>query len=205
MNKADWDEIRRRGHRRRAGRCEECGVWLPTPESGLPGPAWVWVMCGVVALLTVLGVSDAREFAVVVFGVCGGLELIDRLRRRAQSRYKGGWVAAGSRPVLDAYRALGYAPSRPDRRVREWVGPCPNCGGRFHVRADGDKGAHLGCRGCGEFVAIVAALGIEGNAAQATWRLLREDMGLSLLSLVFVVIFVTIMAAIGLALYRFFG
>lgn len=205
MNKADWDEIHRRGHRRRAGRCEECGVWLPTPESGLPGPAWVWVACGVVTLLTIVGVSDAREFAMLVFGIGGGLELISRLRMRARARYRGGWVAAGPQPVLDAYRTLGYAPLHPDREVREWVGPCPNCGGHFHVRDDGDKGAHLGCRGCGRFLAIVAALGIEGDSAQATWRLLREDMGWSLLSIVFVVIFVTIMAAMGLALYRFLG
>ena len=35
------------------------------------------------------------------------------------------------------------------RRGREWIGPCPLCGGedRFHVRDSGGRAA-VGCRGC---------------------------------------------------------
>ena len=35
------------------------------------------------------------------------------------------------------------------RRGREWIGPCPLCGGddRFHVRDSGGR-ATVGCRGC---------------------------------------------------------
>ena len=67
--------------------------------------------------------------------------------------------------VLDAWPNL-------NRRGREWVGPCPSCGGtdRFWVKQDG----RIGCRGCNPgkdnpdaYRAIMEALGFVGEPGAA--------------------------------------
>ena len=60
--------------------------------------------------------------------------------------------------VLAAYQALGLEARRAGQ---EWRGPCPACGGndRWHVKGAVD-GSVMGCRQCGDFSAIAAALGL---------------------------------------------
>ena len=57
--------------------------------------------------------------------------------------------------ILAAYQALGLTPRR---RGLQWEGPCPSCGGRnrWHVGPE----PVMGCRSCGDFRAIAAALGL---------------------------------------------